>query len=241
MRQGPLMLSVIVPTFNEEEHIGRLLDILKPQLQEGDEILIVDSHSTDRTADIARSSGATIIEEPKNGNGLARTAGARAAKNGIIVFVDADCVPSGDFISRIKRHFISPETVAVGGLDLYHSDSSVRKLFYDAFSRSVFYYAMLTHKLTGRYWLASNNCAFRKDVFLAAGGYRSVICEDTDLTRRLPPSKHAVYDSGMLVSLSDRRFRKEGFIKTLVLWGKGNLKAWMGKGVDSSSYKTDKY
>ena len=235
------MLSVIIPTYNEEEHIGRLLGILMPQLQRGDEVIVVDSHSTDRTADIAKGFGAIVLLEPKAGNGLARTAGAKAARNGIVAFVDADSTVSDDYIARLKRHFLSPKIIAAGGLDLYASDSPISRFVYDAFSRIVFYNAAFTHLVSGKYWLASNNCAFRKDVFLQAGGYRSVVCEDTDLTRRLPPSRHVAYDSRMVVTLSDRRFRKEGFIRTLALWMKGNLAAWMGKGVDSSTYKTDKY
>ncbi len=232
------MLRIVIPTYNGEEHIGGLLESLRAQLAEGDEIIVVDSRSHDRTAEIARRHGARVIEEPKRGNGLARTAGARAARNGIVVFVDADCVPSGGFLARIRRHFASQETVAVGGLDLYHSDSGLKRLVYDTFSRSVFFSAMLTHALTGRYWLASNNSAYRKDVFLSAGGYRSVICEDTDLTRRLPPSRHVVYDARLVLSLSYRRFKKDGFLSTISLWGRSNIAAWTGRGADSSAYKT---
>ncbi|MFH0884384.1 MAG: glycosyltransferase [Candidatus Micrarchaeota archaeon] len=232
------MLSVIIPTYNEEGSIGTLLKCLNPQLVRGDEVIVVDSYSSDRTAEIAKGLGARVVLQPKRGNGLARTAGAEAARNGIIVFVDADCVLSKDFLQRVRRHFSSKDVVAVGGLDLYSSDSGVRKFVYDTFSRTVFYTAKLTHLLTGRYWLASNNCAYRKDIFLSVGGFRSVICEDTDLTRRLPPSRHVVYDSRLEVSLSDRRFRKEGFLGTIGLWGKSNIAAWTGKGRDSSGYKT---
>jgi hypothetical protein len=41
----------------------------------------------------------------------------------------------------------------------------------------------------------------------------------------------------MKLSLSDRRFRKDGFINTLKLWAWGNMKAAMGKGMDSSGYR----
>ncbi|MEW6721973.1 MAG: glycosyltransferase [Candidatus Micrarchaeota archaeon] len=232
------MLSIVIPTFNEERHLGRLLRRLRPQLRKGDEIIVVDSHSTDRTASIAKRSGARVLFQPKMGNGLARTAGARAASNGIVTFIDADALPSRDFLDRLRIHFRSPHVVAVGGLDLYHSDSGIRRLVYDTFSRSVFYWAKLAHALTGVYWLASNNCAYRKDVFLGAGGYRSVVCEDTDLAKRLPPSRNVIYDSRLRHILSDRRFRKEGFIRTLGLWGKGNFTAFFGNGMDSSGYKT---
>jgi cellulose synthase/poly-beta-1,6-N-acetylglucosamine synthase-like glycosyltransferase len=175
--------------------------------------------------------------QPKSGNGLARTAGAKAAKNDIVIFVDADSEPSADFAKRIRVHFHDEKLLAVGGLDLYHSDSQTWKFVYDTFSKSVFYSAWLAHSLTGKYWLASNNCAFRKHVFLGAGGYRSVICEDTDLTGRLPPSKHVKYDRHLKLSLSDRRFRKDGFLNTLKLWAWGNMTAAVGRGVDSRGYK----
>ena len=231
------MLSFIVPTYNEEEHIEALLKILKPQLEEGDEIIVVDSHSRDRTAEIARKYGCRVVLQPKKGNGLARTEGARSARNGIVVFIDADCVPSADFAKRVRKHFSDGKLLAVGGLDLYHSDSGIWKFIYDTFSKSVFASAWLAHSLTGRYWLASNNCAFRKDVFLDAGGYRSVICEDTDLTSRLAPSKHVRYDYNLRLSLSDRRFKKDGFLKTLKLWAWGNVTAAVGRGVDSRGYR----
>ncbi|HSB47705.1 MAG TPA: glycosyltransferase [Candidatus Bilamarchaeum sp.] len=231
------MLTFVIPTYNEEAHIGRLLAKLTPQLQKGDEIVVVDSHSKDGTVKIAKKFGCRIVMQPKNGNGLARTAGAKKAKNDIVVFVDADSVPSDDFAPRLRKHFSEEGLLAVGGLDLYHSDSKTWKFIYDTFSRSIFYSAWLAHSLTGRYWLASNNCAFRKHVFLRAGGYRSVICEDTDLTSRLPPSKNVKYDSRLKLSLSDRRFKKDGFFRTLRLWAWGNMTAAMGKGVDSSGYR----
>jgi len=235
------MLSIIVPTYNEEEHIERLLVNLKPQLREGDEIVVVDSHSRDRTADIAKKHGARVVLRPKQGNGIARTEGAKAAKNDIVVFVDADCITADDFAHRIRTHFSSPEIVAAGGLDLYSSDSTISKFTYDTYSRIVFYFARLMHLVTGKYWFASNNSAYRKKVFLDAGGYDSVICEDTDLTRRLPPSRHVIYDSRMWVELSDRRFKSDGFLRTLGLWTKSNLAAWTGRGKDSSKYKMNQY
>lgn len=231
------MLTFVIPTYNEEAHIEKLLGLLKPQLGKGDEIVVVDSYSKDRTASIAKKHGCRVVLQQKRGNGLARTAGAEKARNDIVVFVDADSEPSKDFAERLRRHFSDQKLLAVGGLDLYHSDSQSWKFVYDTFSKGIFYSAWLAHALTGRYWLASNNCAFRKHVFLGAGGYRSVICEDTDLTSRLPPSKHVKYDSRLRLSLSDRRFRKDGFLNTLKLWAWGNMTAAIGKGVDSSEYK----
>lgn len=233
------MLSFIIPTLNEETHIGPLLTSLNAQLAEGDEIIVVDSYSRDRTAEIAKAHRAKVVLQRKSGIGLAKTAGAREAKNGILVFMDADCLPSPDFAGRIRRHFSDPAIVAVGGLDLYRSDSGIWKAVYDTFSRSTFHYARIAHAVTGRYWIPANNAAYRKEHFFSAGGYRSVVCEDTDLMKRLPASKNVVYDGELVLTLSDRRFREQGFFRTVGLWGVSNIAAMMGAGLSTDGYRKD--
>lgn len=233
------MLSFIIPTLNEEEHIGKLLGSLKPQLEEGDEVIIVDSHSRDRTVEVAKKHGAKVVTQPKQGIGLAKTAGAKTAKNSIFVFMDADCAPTTDFVGRIRKHFSNPKVLAVGGLDLYHSDSGLWRLVYNTYSKAVFHSARLSHAVTGKYWMAANNCAFRRDVFFSVGGYRSVVCEDTDMMRRLPPSRDVVYDPALVLTLSDRRFRQDGFFRTLGLWGWSNVAAFVTQGVSTNGYRKD--
>ncbi len=231
------MLSIIIPTLNEEEHIGSVLQDLRPQLREGDELIVVDSHSDDRTVEIAKSHGARILMQPKNGNGLARTEGAKIAKNDIVVFIDADSkVPSG-FTRRLRGHFTDPDLIVVGGLDLYYSDSKAWKFVYDTYSRIIFLMARANHLITKECWVPSNNSAFRRDVFLEAGGYRSVICEDSDLMRRMPRTRKIIYDSKLTVDLSDRRFRQNGFFRTVALWGWSNLSLILGGRVSSTDYK----
>ncbi len=226
------MLSFIIPTLNEEKHMLPLMKGLSGQLEGSDEIIVVDAHSKDGTAGIAESFGAKVILRPKKGVGLARTEGAKEARNDILVFLDADCNPSADFARRLKRHFSSRSVLAVGGLDLYDSDSKAWKTVYNTYSVGVFHLVRLNHFLTGKYWVPANNCAIRREIFFSVGGYRSVICEDTDLMARLPPSRDVVYDRNLVLTLSDRRFRQDGFFRTVALWGWSNVSAMAGKGVD---------
>lgn len=226
------MLTFIVPTLNEEKHIDEALKGLKPQLSGDDEVIVVDAHSKDRTAEIAARHGAKVILRPKKGVGIARTEGAKEARNDILVFIDADCVPPSDFAARIRSHFSNRKVQAVGGLDLYESDSKAMETVYNTYSVGVFHLVRLNHFVTGKYWVPANNCAIRKDVFFSVGGYRSVICEDTDLMARLPPSRDIVYDSKLRIMLSDRRFKSDGFFRTVALWGWSNISAMMGNGVD---------
>ena len=62
-------ISVIVPTFNEEERIKRLLDSIKKQTYKDYEIIIGDYNSTDRTIQIAKRYGAIITHAKKKGTG----------------------------------------------------------------------------------------------------------------------------------------------------------------------------
>jgi len=232
------MLSFIIPTYNEEKNIGQLIDALNSQIKNGDEIIVVDSYSKDRTVDIAQGKGAKVVLQPKMGIGAAKTEGARSAGNGLIVMLDADCVPAPDFVARIKKHFGQrPDLVALCGLDLYSSDSGFWRMIYNSYSIVVFWLGKAFHLITGKYWLAANNCVIRKDIFFSVGGYRSVVCEDNDLMTRLPASRNVAYDRKIVVTLSDRRFREGGFFRTVLMWAVADAKAWLGSGKDAKSYR----
>ncbi len=87
-----MKVSVVIPTMNEEESIGDVLDEVNEALSDRDfEVLIVDTESTDKTREIARSKGATVVDEPRRGYGRAYKTGFEEAEGDIIVTLDADC------------------------------------------------------------------------------------------------------------------------------------------------------
>jgi glycosyltransferase involved in cell wall biosynthesis len=82
-------VSVIIPTHNEAQAIGRVLADLPSSLVT--EVIVVDSNSTDGTPDLARSMGAQVIQEPRRGYGRACLTGLANAKNpDVVVFLDGD-------------------------------------------------------------------------------------------------------------------------------------------------------
>jgi glycosyltransferase involved in cell wall biosynthesis len=84
-------VAVVIPTLNEAEPIGAVIRAVPRDVV--DEVIVVDSASTDRTVEHARDAGARVIEEPQRGYGRACAAGARAARDsgvGVIVFLDGD-------------------------------------------------------------------------------------------------------------------------------------------------------
>jgi glycosyltransferase involved in cell wall biosynthesis len=82
-------VSVIIPTHNEAQAIGRVLADLPSNLVT--EVIVVDSNSTDGTPDLARSMGAQVIQEPRRGYGRACLTGMAAADSpDVVVFLDGD-------------------------------------------------------------------------------------------------------------------------------------------------------
>jgi dolichol-phosphate hexosyltransferase len=86
MHQG-LSISVVIPARNEEGGIGHVLEGLPEYV---DEMIVVDNDSTDRTAEIARGQGAITVLELRHGYGSALRCGFQAAKQDVIVAMDAD-------------------------------------------------------------------------------------------------------------------------------------------------------
>ncbi|MDE1868406.1 MAG: glycosyltransferase family 2 protein [Candidatus Micrarchaeota archaeon] len=83
-------LSIVIPTLNEEKNIRALINGIKPIISGyPHEIIIIDGHSKDRTAQIARSMGAKVIYDSV-GKGSALINGFKAAKGDIIISMDAD-------------------------------------------------------------------------------------------------------------------------------------------------------
>jgi glycosyltransferase involved in cell wall biosynthesis len=105
----PLMtkICVIIPAFNEENAVGKVLNDIPKHLVT--EIVVVNNNSNDQTAAVAAECGATVLDERKQGYGAACLKGIEYFKNktekpDIIVFIDADY---SDFPEEME-HLIKP-------------------------------------------------------------------------------------------------------------------------------------
>lgn len=97
-----ISISIVIPVKNEEKNLPRCLDLLKGF----SEIIVVDSGSTDSTKEIAEKWGARFInfewngKFPKKRNWVLRN---ERLKNDWVLFLDADELPSKEFIEEIKE------------------------------------------------------------------------------------------------------------------------------------------
>ena len=86
------IIKVIIPAYNEQNSIGKVIQDIPPIV---DEIIVVNNNSTDATQRVAKTAGATVVNEPKRGYGYACLCGMSyistlETKPDIIVFLDGD-------------------------------------------------------------------------------------------------------------------------------------------------------
>lgn len=102
-------LSVIIPAFNEQKCIKKVIKLVKKN-ENVDEIIVVDNNSTDETAEIAKNEGVKVLFCKEQGKGYAIEMGLKEAKNEIILFIDADINNySEDLIQTLSDPIVNDE------------------------------------------------------------------------------------------------------------------------------------
>lgn len=101
------MISIIIPTFNEEVNITETIKEIK--LRDNDnlisEIIVSDGQSTDETISLATNAGATVLKSKKKGRAAQMNYGASTAKGKILYFLHADSIPPKGFTTNILNAF----------------------------------------------------------------------------------------------------------------------------------------
>jgi glycosyltransferase involved in cell wall biosynthesis len=199
------MLSIIIPTKNEEHWLPELLKSIKAQTLQPFEIIVADAHSTDRTVDIAKEFGARVVE----GGAVAvgRNRGAQAAKGTLLFFLDADVVLTdnhflGKAVGEMLERKLDLATCDVVPL----SDSRVDKTLHKTYNRYV-------RACGSRFPHAPGFCMLvTRRAHLDIGGFDEsvVFCEDHDYARRLSKIGSFGFLRGVNIPVSVRRLQRDG-------------------------------
>jgi len=184
-RPGP-SVSIVVPVLNGAATIGDLLSALAQQrgAPAGCELIVVDNGSTDRTPEIARGFGATVLGEPTRGPAAARNRGLRHARGDIVVHLDADTLPTRRWLQEMVGPFVDANVLLVGGKTLSFRPESPVERFVERFGL----YDTEFHVTRGILpFVASLNMAVRRGPALAVGGWAEnmLTSEDVDFCHRL--------------------------------------------------------
>lgn len=107
-------ISVIIPARNEAASIGAVVAAVRGAVPPA-EIVVVDDGSTDDTAMLAATAGATVLRHPySKGNGAAIKSGARAARGEIVVFMDGDGQHDAADVPRLIESIAAGHDLVVG-------------------------------------------------------------------------------------------------------------------------------
>lgn len=233
-------ISVIIPTYEEERSIETFLQQFERQTIPRDEyeIIIVDGDSKDQTREIAEEYVDEVIIQKGEGIGGARNDGVDVANAPFIATTDADTILPDRWLEIMLGHFEKDdEVVAVVGPDGPIEKSIKARLVY-------FFLRNIIHLGTyfGFYTTGGTNSGFRRSAFLEVGGYRPLPhSDDVEIGFRLKEVGRIVYDSDLYVRLSVRRMEKNGYMRTLLTWLKGDLRIMFGLDVKGEGYSKQKY
>jgi glycosyltransferase involved in cell wall biosynthesis len=215
-----MLISVVIPAFNEEAYLGRTLAsldraraFLREEAGVAAEIIVVDNESLDSTADVARGFGATVVKETEHNVAKVRNTGARFANGDVLVFVDADTVVPRGVLRRVVEVMCEP-TCLGGAVDTDYRPGKLASKIYLGLWR-------LVGKLAGMAQGATQFC--RSDAFLALNGYDETLFmgEDVDFywrLKRLARRRHGGVEfiDDVRVAPSARRFDQWGLWRTLI-------------------------
>ncbi len=104
-----MRFSVIIPAYNEEKYLPRLLDsvdVARANYSGGAdqiEVIVADNNSTDNTSEVAQSHGARVVSVAKRRIAAARNGGARAAGGEVLCFIDADSAIHPQTFNEVER------------------------------------------------------------------------------------------------------------------------------------------
>ena len=176
-------VSVIIPVRNDAERLARCLDSLVKQNYPADrfEIIVIDNGSTDASAAVAKSRGATVLCHPGLRVGALRNRGVQVAQGTILAFVDSDHEVPADWLLKAVEGLASDrEVLMIGSPYLAPSNGTWVQKTWEL------------HRTRGPSrrrveWLGSGNMFVRRTDFQQVAGFDEnlVAAEDVDLCVRM--------------------------------------------------------
>ncbi len=204
------MISIIIPTLNEENYISNLLNCLKNQAFKDFEVIVVDAHSNDKTREVIkkfRNLKIKTINSDKRNVAYQRNLGVKNAKNERILFLDADTKIPKDFLENSLKEIKNNE---VSACNIYPDSKHPIDVFFIFLFRI---YLKSLYKLIG-----FNGCSLfsLKSAHNKINGFDETIkvSEDFDYTKRIKKFARLQLLKKPYVKISMRRFEKNGRLRT---------------------------
>jgi len=218
-------VSLIIPVKNDADRLRRCLNRIRKQTLQPNQIIVVDGHSSDNTAQVARDLGAIVLFEEFGTRAAACQVGVDASTNPIVAFTDADCLPDSMWLERL-RDSLTDGLAGVGGRVVNEGETYWEKgvnLALDTLVGSA-------NSIQGRNYLERRyvqsisgcNSMYRRSDLEAVGGFNIHLptAEDTEINRRLLRRGRLVYVPDAVVHHLHKRGLR-AFPKRMMQYGVG--------------------
>lgn len=205
-------LSIVIPTLNEEDYLPKLLESIRKQDFKYYEIIVADAGSDDKTLEIAKYYNCKVIKGGLPAKG--RNEGSKMAKGDLLLFLDADVILPDSFFKRTLKEF-HERSLDIASFRLIPTPHSrFSRLFMNTFYNQpiLLFESILPHAAVG--------ILAKKKVIDKVGGFDENIklAEDHYLARRAQKEVNAKFGiiRSTKIFVSDRRFRRDGWLKTSI-------------------------
>lgn len=217
------MISIIIPTLNEEKVIEKTLKSLR-EYQGDYEIIVSDGKSTDKTVEIARKYADQVVVYEGTARqtiGMGRNLGAYVAKGDYLLFLDAD-ITIPELNGTIKRALsFFEKNKKLYGLTVFLKVNPTEATFADNFFFGLVNWIYYIQNSIFHYGVSGGDFQmFRSDIFKNVGGYNEklVAAEDCDLFRRFSKIGETRAEPSVVAYLTARRIHKVGWLPLLWKW-----------------------
>lgn len=199
------MVSIVIPTLNEEKNLPRLLESIAEQSFRDYEIIVADAESEDRTRRIAEEYGCRITGGGRP-PGVGRNKGAEKARGSHILFLDADVVLPHDFLKDFMEEF-EKRNLSVGSC--YSLPLTDKKVDYFLYGTVNWYFRAVQLAIPH----APGYCIMvKREIHEKIGGFdeRIKLAEDMDYVRRAAKFGRFRYLKQPRMPVSVRRLETDG-------------------------------
>ena len=223
-----MILSIIIPTYNEEEYLPVLLESIKKQNFSDYEVIVADANSTDRTREIAEEYGCAIVDGGLPAVG--RNNGAKVAKGEYLIFLDSDLVLTDDYLRNVIYEF-KMERLGIAITQMLPMSNKIEdKLFHDFANYFMIGVENIKPHGAGCYGIIA-----KKELHDECNGFDESLTfgEDTDYIERLAKKEPFKVLRNAKIGVSTRRLEEEGITTLIKQYGKSTVNDFLGKRTDA--------
>ncbi len=187
------MISIIIPHFNQPDHLARCLQALAGQDTAGHQVetIVVDNNSKTMPTDVvAGFEGVRLLSETTPGPGPARNAGVAASTGEILAFIDADCIAHPGWLAAIAARIAAGAEILGGDVRIHHRDPATPTIW-EAYEAEFAY--RMEHYITRQGFTGTGNLACTRRVYDDVGPFAGIgLAEDRDWGQRATARGHTI-------------------------------------------------